>query len=76
MLVTSLLACRFKYWFGWGELWGIANRGSYDLENHSKASGIELNMQDVNNPKQVCVTEVLLLLMHWPARSPARREGE
>ena len=75
MLVIPLLACRFKYWFGWGELWGIANRGSYDLENHSKASGIELNMQDVNNPKQVCVTEVLLL-MHCPARSPARREGE
>lgn len=31
--------------FGWGELWGIANRGSYDLEQHAAASGAtSLNM--------------------------------
>ena len=30
----------FKYPWGWDELWGIANRGSYDLEKHSEASGM------------------------------------
>ena len=32
----------YKYPFGWGELWGIADRGSYDLEAHRRASGAAL----------------------------------
>jgi len=32
--------------FGWSELWGIADRGSYDLVCHSKCSGQELDYLD------------------------------
>jgi glycyl-tRNA synthetase len=32
--------------FGWGELWGIANRGSYDLEQHAAASGAKSLVMD------------------------------
>ena len=31
---------------GWGELMGIASRGSYDLERHQKSSGEDLNYLD------------------------------
>ncbi|GMB10892.1 MAG: glycine--tRNA ligase [Candidatus Improbicoccus devescovinae] len=29
----------FSFPFGWGELWGIANRGDFDLSTHHKHSG-------------------------------------
>lgn len=32
--------------FGWGELWGIADRTDFDLKQHSKVSGQELNYVD------------------------------
>jgi glycyl-tRNA synthetase len=37
---------QFKYPFGWSELWGIANRTSYDLKKHMDASGKSLLYQD------------------------------
>lgn len=36
----------YKFPFGWDELWGIANRGDYDLQAHSKASGQALEYTD------------------------------
>ena len=36
----------YKFPFGWDELWGIANRGSYDLQCHSEGSGIKLTYED------------------------------
>lgn len=36
----------FTFPFGWGELWGIANRTDYDLTQHSKHSGIDFTYQD------------------------------
>ena len=36
----------FKYPFGWGELWGIANRTNYDLTQHSQVSGEDLSYTD------------------------------
>ncbi len=36
----------YKYPFGWSELTGIANRTDYDLSQHSKFSGKELNYFD------------------------------
>ena len=36
----------YQYSFGSKELWGIANRGDYDLTAHSKGSGKELNYFD------------------------------
>ncbi|EMK26143.1 glycine--tRNA ligase [Leptospira kirschneri] len=44
----------FKYNFGWGELWGIASRTDYDLNQHQKFSGEDLKYQDqVQNKKFV-----------------------
>ncbi|HEY6421299.1 MAG TPA: glycine--tRNA ligase [Candidatus Binataceae bacterium] len=36
----------FLYPFGWGELEGIAKRGSYDLDQHAKFSGRDLTYFD------------------------------
>ncbi len=36
----------FLYPFGWGELEGIAKRGSYDLDQHAKYSGRDLTYFD------------------------------
>lgn len=36
----------FLFPFGWGELWGIANRTDYDLKQHSEYSGDDLSYFD------------------------------
>ncbi len=36
----------YEFAFGWGELQGIANRGTYDLTQHSKHSGKDLSFFD------------------------------
>jgi len=36
----------FLYFFGWGELWGIANRTDYDLKTHQTHSGESLEYFD------------------------------
>ncbi len=36
----------FAFPFGWGELWGIADRTDYDLECHAKASGQSMEYTD------------------------------
>ncbi|NLZ25611.1 MAG: glycine--tRNA ligase, partial [Clostridiales bacterium] len=44
----------FLFPFGWGELWGIADRTDYDLNQHIKFSGKDLSYQDpVTNAKYV-----------------------
>ena len=35
-----------KFPFGWGELWGIADRTDYDLTRHSEVSGTTLDYTD------------------------------
>jgi glycyl-tRNA synthetase len=40
--------------FGWGELWGIADRTDYDLNQHQKTSGEDLSyFDDINNTRYV-----------------------
>jgi len=42
----------FKFPFGWGELWGIADRTDYDLKCHQKVSGENMEYLDpVTNEK-------------------------
>ncbi|MEG0090418.1 MAG: glycine--tRNA ligase [Oscillospiraceae bacterium] len=36
---TATTDIEFMFPFGWGELWGIADRGAFDLTQHSKFSG-------------------------------------
>ena len=44
----------FKFPFGWGELWGIADRTDFDLNAHAKVSGKNLDYTDpVTNEKYV-----------------------
>ena len=44
----------FLFPFGWGELWGIADRTDYDLSRHMEHSGQDLTYQDIeNNDKYV-----------------------
>lgn len=44
----------YRFPFGWGELWGIADRTDFDLRKHSEHSGVEFNYQDpVTNEKYV-----------------------
>lgn len=44
----------FLFPFGWGELWGIADRTDYDLKQHAEHSGESLEYMDpVTNEKYV-----------------------
>ena len=44
----------FLFPFGWGELWGVADRTDYDLNQHMKESGKDLSYVDpVTNEKYV-----------------------
>ncbi len=44
----------YKFPFGWGELWGIADRTDFDLKSHQEVSGQDLSYQDpVNNKKYI-----------------------
>ena len=44
----------FKFPFGWGELWGIADRTDYDLTQHQKFSGENMEYIDpVTNEKYI-----------------------
>jgi glycyl-tRNA synthetase len=44
----------YKFPFGWGELWGIADRTDFDLKQHMDHSGTDLRYQDpVTNEKYI-----------------------
>jgi glycyl-tRNA synthetase len=44
----------YLFHFGWGELWGIANRTDFDLKQHINTSGEDLSYQDpVTNEKYI-----------------------
>ena len=44
----------YKFPFGWGELWGIANRTDYDLKAHIEHSGKDMSYLDpVTNERYI-----------------------
>lgn len=44
----------YKFPFGWGELWGIADRTDYDLTQHQKTSGQSMEYTDpMTNDKYI-----------------------
>ncbi len=43
----------YKFPFGWGELWGVANRTDYDLTRHMEYSGKSLTYFDPVENKQI-----------------------
>ncbi len=49
----------YEYPFGRKELYGLAYRGDFDLQNHMKASGQDLSYTDPENPKDRFVPHVI-----------------
>ena len=43
---TATTDIEYNFPFGWGELWGIAHRGNFDLTQHQQHSGKELAYVD------------------------------
>ncbi len=44
----------FMFPFGWGELWGIADRTDYDLNQHQTVSGVDMSyFDDTKNEKYI-----------------------
>ena len=44
----------FLFPFGWGELWGIADRTDYDLTQHQNTSGVDMSyFDDTKNEKYI-----------------------
>ncbi len=43
----------YKFPFGWGELWGIANRANYDISKHMEYSGKTMSYFDQVENKQI-----------------------
>ncbi len=44
----------YTFPFGWGELWGIADRTDYDLTRHQEVSGADMSyFDDVKNEKYI-----------------------
>ena len=50
---TRTVDIMYRYPFGTGELWGHANRTNYDLTQHAKASGEELDYFDEETKEHV-----------------------
>ena len=48
----------FKYPWGWGELEGIANRGTFDLSSHENSSGKDLSYFDPESDKKIIPTVI------------------
>lgn len=48
----------YEFPFGWGELQGLANRGSYDLTQHSKHSGKDLSYFDQERNEHIVPTVI------------------
>ena len=48
----------FLYPWGWGELEGIANRGTFDISSHEKASGIDLSYFNSETNEKVIPTVI------------------
>ncbi|MAG59695.1 glycine--tRNA ligase [Candidatus Woesebacteria bacterium] len=42
----------FEFPWGWGELYGLAYRGDFDLKNHSEKSGEDLQYEDPKTSKR------------------------
>ena len=48
----------FLYPWGWGELEGVANRGTFDLSSHEKSSGKDLSYYDPESNEKIIPTVI------------------
>lgn len=49
----------YNFYFGWNELWGLADRGDFDLKNHQIHSKENLLYQDPDNHKNNFLANVI-----------------
>lgn len=49
----------YLYPWGWGELYGLANRADFDLSQHAKHSGQDMSYTDPDDPKKKFVPYVV-----------------
>ncbi len=50
---TKTVDIEYEFPFGWGELQGIAHRGTYDLDQHMEFSGAKLQYRDPQSNKLI-----------------------
>ena len=56
---TQTVDIEYEFPWGWGELFGLADRGDYDLSQHEKLSGEELKYTDPDDPKNKFIPHVI-----------------
>ncbi len=61
----------YRFPFGWGELWGIADRTDYDLQQHMKHSGEDFHMTDPDTKERYIPTVLSLPLVLIASRLPS-----
>lgn len=49
----------YEFPWGWGELFGLANRGDFDLSQHEKFSGEDLKYTDPDDPEKKFIPHVI-----------------
>lgn len=56
---SRTLDIEYLYPWGWGELYGLANRSDFDLSQHMKFSGEDMSYQDPDDPTKKFVPYVV-----------------
>ncbi len=56
---SRTLDIEYEFPWGWGELFGLAHRGDFDLTQHEKFSGEDLKYTDPNDPKKKFLPHVI-----------------
>lgn len=56
---SKTIDIEYLFPWGWGELYGLANRSDYDLTQHEKHSGEDLRYTDPNDPARKFLPYVL-----------------
>ena len=56
---SKTIDIEYSFPWGWGELYGQANRGDFDLSQHEKFSGEDLKYTDPDDPKNKFLPHVI-----------------
>ncbi|WP_026389761.1 glycine--tRNA ligase [[Acholeplasma] multilocale] len=80
---TQTSDIEFRFPFGWGELWGVAHRGEFDLNAHQSASGQDLTYLDPTTNTKLLANviepsvgvERMMLAIFWQAFTEEELEG-
>ena len=56
---SKTIDIEYLFPWGWGELFGLANRGDFDLSQHEQFSGQELKYTDPENPTRKFLPHVI-----------------